>query len=450
MPSLQARLALGLAATVAGLFVLQWVLTGAQLRALTEQYVVDRLRHDIESLLVAVRFDPQGRPVLDEERVNPVFQRPFSGHYYRIMAAGRVLRSRSLWDRDLLVSELPPGDSTVTRADGPEGQNLVVVVSGFRKRGHDVTIAVAEDYSPIDRAFETFQWRWLLVSSLVVLALIAAQMWVVRRGLQPLERLREDIRRLERGELSAIRREVPAEVQPLVDELNRLLEVLGRRLSRTRNALGNLAHALKTPLTVLGQALNDPALADRPGLRAELERQVQAIASLVHRELKRARLAGAGAPGQRFDVDRELTPLVHTLERIHHHKAGGRGLVVEILGAEGVVLRADREDMLELLGNLLDNACKWARSRARLTVRTGEEGVSFVVEDDGPGVSEDDLARLAQRGVRLDESVGGHGLGLSIVKEVVEQYEGRMRFGRSPSLGGFLVEVSFPPTILRS
>ncbi len=439
MRSLQARLGLAVVVSVVVLFAAQWLVVNQALLKLTEHYFTSRLEHDMENLLAALSFDGEGRPELAEGQTDPIFHRPFSGHYFEIHAAGQVLRSRSLWTSTLAIAALSAGSEKLTRAVGPQGQSLVLLVGGFEKRGRAVTIGVAEDYSPVAQQYRDFQWRYVFISAAALLGLILLQMWLVRLSLRPLEQMRADMQRLAQGEITQLTTVAPAEVAPLVAELNRLLTVLGQRLARSRNALGNLAHALKTPLTGFNQLLNSDELSRHAALREQLRAQSDILGRLVQRELRRARLAGSALPGQRFDAAQELPPLVDMFKKIYRDKS------LEITAIIPGELRraAEREDMLELFGNLLDNACQWAAQRVSLTVED-KAGLVFSVEDDGPGAPEAMLAQLAQRGVRADESLGGHGLGLAIAQEVVEHYGGRIGFERSPLLGGFRVWVSIP------
>lgn len=440
MHSLQARLGIGLVVTVLALFVAQWAVVNLSLRTLTEQYFASRLTHEVEGLLAGMNFDADGRPVVAANRGDPIFKRPFSGHYYQILSGDYVVRSRSLWGHSLTVRPIPAGGRKITTTQGPQRQSLVMLVAGYEKRGHDLTIAVAEDYSPIEQQYGAFQWRYVLITFAVLVGLILMQMWVVRRGLRPLLWLRRDVRRLEQGEIQRLKREVPAEVEPLVEEINHLIAILGERLERSRNALGNLAHALKTPLTALEQLLNSEELKAYPELQAKLRGQSEILGSFIQRELKRARLAGAATPGRHFDLSRELPPLLGALKQIHR----ARQLDVQWHIPPDISYAAEREDMLELFGNLLDNACKWAAGKVAFEV-SSNNGLSFSVEDDGPGAPEEKLAQLSERGVRLDESMGGSGLGLSIAREIVAHYRGEMGFERSKRLGGFRVWVRLPP-----
>jgi signal transduction histidine kinase len=439
MRSLQARLAAGLIISLVLLFLLQWWIVSAAIRSLTERYVASRLQHDTENILAALLIN--GAPSLDPERIDPVYKRPFSGRYYQIRVGEALLRSRSLWDQELSIPPVNPGDQTTLHTSGPQEQTLLLSVSGFKKRDQGVTIAVAEDLSAMEADFRRFQLLYGLVSLAVLSILILTQRRVIVAGLAPLERARREVLSLERGEIDRLREEVPGEVQPLIREINRLLEAMQQRLQRSRNAMGNVTHALKGPFTLLMQLADREEMKRAPALQKELKEQTETIRQLLERELKRARLAGKVQPGRPMVLGEEVRHLVDALKRIYHEKS----LEIEWTIPTERVFIGDREDILELLGNLLDNACKWGRSKVILHLEQGADGVLISVEDDGPGCPPEALQRLSERGVRIDESAVGHGLGLAIVKEIVTQYSGEIGFGRSDRLGGFLVLVKLPP-----
>jgi signal transduction histidine kinase len=266
--------------------------------------------------------------------------------------------------------------------------------------------------------------------------LLVLQQRLVSRLFEHLEKVRNEVRAVARGDAGQLDEEVPSEVMPLVREVNRLLQLLGQRMQRSRNALGNLAHALKTPLNLLGQDLDELP----PGeLRNRLQHQAEQIRGLTERELRRSHLSGGGAPGQQFDAAAELPSLIQALRRMH----GGKHLDIRSGTLPSQPLPLDRDDMLELLGNLLDNACKWARQVVLVAVEH-PGGARIRVEDDGPGVADEVLQQLTDRGVRIDEQVAGHGLGLAIVRDVVRLYGGTLHFDRSPTLGGLRVQVDLP------
>jgi signal transduction histidine kinase len=336
---------------------------------------------------------------------------------------------------------MPVGKTTRVHSAGPKGQRLLGLVNGFHKQGHAVTVVVAEDLAPLKAELGQFQQQYMLASLGILGLLITVQQIIVRLGFRPLQRVRQDITRLEQGEISQLQEAVPTEVRPLVQEMNRLLKVLEQRLLRSRHALGNLAHALKTPLTLVMQLADQEAFRTVPQVRQQLIEHTTVLHHRLERELRRARLAGAAPPNQRLQLAEEIPALVDVLHRIYQDKT----LEITYCVVPHAAVVGDREDLLELLGNLLDNACKWAHHRVQVTIQ-GQPELRLVVEDDGPGCPSTVLRQLAERGVRIDESTPGYGLGLAIVKDIVEQYNGDISFRRSRQLGGFQVCVTLTNT----
>lgn len=435
MRSIQRRLGLGLAGTLllAGLVLAQaslWVFDSG-LRA----YLEDSLRDEAQGLLTALVRGPSGLQ-LDERRLDPSFQRQFSGHYFRIDFSDRSWRSRSLWDRELLK---PSGTGMQAElADGPQGQLLLIYRADYRRYGENLSISVAQDYQPILQSFRHMQWVGLGLGGAALLLMLLAQRYTVRRALRPLEQVRQQIVQLQQGRRSDLDAQVPEELESLVAQINHLLAHTEDTLKRSRNALGNLGHALKTPLAVLISLAGREELAAHPQLRASLREQLQQIEQRLSRELGRARLAGEVLPGARFDCAQELPGLFATLSMIHD-----RGLSLDWQAPPGLVLPRDREDLLELLGNLLDNACKWAAQRVQLTVEEDADGYRLCVDDDGPGIAVERRDAVLGRGTRLDEQVAGHGLGLGIVRDIIEAWNGHIELQDSP-LGGLRVMVRLP------
>jgi signal transduction histidine kinase len=432
--SLQARLQIGLLLSLLLVALLLFWGGSAAVRQIAEAYVATRLEHDAEALLGALQ-PPQAEDMhisMGGQRVTPVYLQPFSGHYYLVrLNDGEPLRSRSLWDHELALPTLATGETRLWRAAGPQDQALLVRAAGYRKQGRNLTLAVAEDIAPIELQIRRLQGLLAAAAAGAIALLLLIQRLVVRHSLGRLERVRADIQRLEQGQTERLSEAVPDEIRPLVQEFNRLLALLASRLERSRNALGNLAHALKGPLNLLVQALD----AGDSGPQAQV--QTSRIRQLIERELRRARLAGAGKPGQQFDPAAELPDLIAALAGMHR----GRELEIRCNRRPAAPLPIDREDLLELLGNLLDNACKWARRRVRFELEQDGEELRITVEDDGPGVSAAQLAQLAQRGVRIDQEVDGHGLGLAISRDIARLYAGGLEFGRAPELGGLQVRV---------
>jgi signal transduction histidine kinase len=442
MRSIETRLNLGLGLSLVLVFIAVGIGVSVSIRLLTEDYVASRLEHDSDSLLVSLQFpNSVDLAQLRPGRINPIYSQIFSGHYYRIQVGKFVMRSRSLWDQDLKAPNPAPGQVVRFREKGPQGQLLLVRSAGYRKNGHNLSISVAEDLTPIQADVRRFQLRYALFSLGALVILLLIQRYVLRAGLAPLALTREQIGELERGERRQLGEDMPREIRPVVGEINHLLNALQQRLERSRNALGNLAHALKSPLTLIGQLAEGRELAAHPEVQSRLREHVERIRGLMDRELKRARLAGAAPTGGRVRLDREIGALVQVLRNLYRDKA----LSIESRVPADSSFPADKEDLLELLGNLLDNACKWAGSRVRITVDLADGGLHLRVEDDGPGRSPDELAALSRRGVRVDEdATPGHGLGLAIVRDVVKYYGGSMEFGRSADYGGFQVDVRLP------
>jgi signal transduction histidine kinase len=441
MTSLRTRLAAGLTLSLVALLLLQWAIASFVLEHMLENQLATRLTQDSENLLAGTSFDAQDRLVLDPQRVNVVYQRPLSGHYYVIVAGNKRELSRSLWDSTLDITEVRSGETVISRTTGPANQPLLMVVHGYRRQNHNITIAVAEDLSALHAGLQRFQLIHGAVSLGILLVLLLTQYLIVTRQLRPLKRIRASMAKLERGEISRIETEGPAEIEPLIAELNRLLAAMSKRTRRSRDALGNLAHALKTRLAVLTQLTEQAPLTEHPELQAAVAESAEAMRRIVERELKRARLVGAQLPGRRINIAEEITLLIQTLQLMHAAKKP----YIDWSVAETAHFIGDQEDLLEMLGNLLDNACKWCKTRVNFDMQSRPgHGSVFVVEDDGPGCAPDELDALARRGFRADESKPGTGLGLAIVRDIVESYEGRLSFCRSTALGGLRVEVWLP------
>jgi signal transduction histidine kinase len=436
--SIQGRLGWGLLVALIALFAVQWIAASAAMRRTAEQYMLARMDHDAESLLAAVTLAPAGKPDVAAERVGMVYSRPFSGHYFTVQAGAHRLRSRSLWDQDLPPLSAARGESYSARTAGPQGQPLLLLVQGFERRGQPVTIVVAENLSPLLEELSALHWRYGALSLAVLAALIAIQRRIVRSSLRPLEDARNALLQLQRGETARIDTAAPSEVQPLVDALNRLLALMEARLKRSRHALGNLSHALTGQLSLLMQAVDE--LRAQPAVHERLSGPLSAIGRLMERELRRARLAGGSAAGRPLNLRAEVQLMLETLSAIYRE----RGLSFECAVPAQLQVLADREDLQELLGNLLDNAAKWARSRVRVSAHVGDASIALRVEDDGPGCPPEQLSGLTARGARADESVPGSGLGLSIAGDIAEEYGSALRLAGSSALGGFLAEVELP------
>ena len=435
MKSIQRSLSLGLISVLllVGLLLVQsslWLFESGLRRNLATD-----LREETEGLLTAVVKGPEGFE-LDTSRLNPRYRRAFSGHYFRIDLPDQSWRSRSLWDaepawpqRNGLADDL---------LDGPQAQRLLSYRAEYRRDGQPIVITVARDYTPVLKSFAQVRLGGLGLVGLALLIFLLLQRYAVTLAMRPLERARQQIAQLQQGQRQQLDIQVPVELQPLVEQINHLLAHTDDTLKRSRHALGNLGHALKTPLAVLGSLTLHEELNRHPALQAGLREQLEQIQQRVSRELGRARLAGDVLPGSYFDCVTELAPLFETLQMIHR-----RDLDLQWRTHEGCRLPWDREDMLELLGNLLDNACKFARTKVLLSIDQEADGFVIQVEDDGPGIPEDRREAVLERGTRLDERAEGHGLGLGIVRDILAAWNGELRLEQS-SLGGLRARIHLP------
>ena len=411
---------------------------------ITNQMMLTRLEHDGQALLASLQQSPKGELSLKDLQVGHIYQQVYSGHYYLISSDNLQLRSHSLWDQSLDHAQIKTGQSVVQNVDGPDRQHLLQWTSRFERFNKTITITVAEDTNALLMALRTFNLYFALAAVAILVFLLLIQGLIVRRSLRSLSTIEQELLALSEGKIKSLSKQVPSEIHPLIDEVNRLLQQLGKQLKRSRNSTGNLAHSLKHPLNLLLQLAESEDTKLTPETRDELRTNTQDIYQLMESELKRARLVGSGMPGQRFSAQKELPGLIDVLERVYHSKT----VNIECDSESDLELLADRNDMLELFGNLLDNAYKWAATQVHCKVYYDNELI-IQIEDDGSGCDDQQLSTLTQRGVRVDETTAGTGLGLAIVKDIVELYSGEIHFKRS-GLGGLLVVITLPSSIRAS
>ncbi len=418
---------------------------GLALSALFRGYVERgfdaRLTVLLESLVAASEVDGQGRIQLTWSPGEPRFQQPYSGWYWQIAAADGApeVRARSLWDQDLDVST-GGGDGSIRRraAEGPEGRELRLVERDIRLPGRDgaLVFAVAADRVEINAEIRRFNGALAWSLGLLGLGLVAAMVIQVHYGLRPLHRLGRALANIRAGRADRLLGRYPAEIMPLARELDQLLDQNQAVVARARTHVGNLAHALKTPLSVLTNAAADGPAPLGPVVR----RQVALMRRHVDHYLARARAAATGQVlGARTEIAQVAADLGRTLERIH----AARDLSIEIDLPAGVDFRGERQDLEEMLGNLLDNACKWAERPVRLTASRAGGRVRLAIDDDGPGLDPELRAQVLERGARLDESKPGSGLGLAIVRDIAGLYGGSIELETAPT-GGLRAILELP------
>jgi signal transduction histidine kinase len=438
--SLTLRLILGAGLWTFFALVIVGVVLVFLFRETVERSFDARLDVLLESLIVSAEFDRRQGVYLSGPMAEPRFEQPYSGWYWQITPrGGQPLISRSLWDREL------PLDLSVAvpqprhyYAVGPDNQQIRVVERDiiFPDSEDAVRFAVAAITTESQTEVSRFVRAIVVALGLMGLGLLGAVIVQVRYGLRPLRSLRRELERVRSGECDRLEGRYPAEIAPVVGELNQLIEHNAEVLDRARTHVGNLAHALKTPLSVL---MNDSA-AERSPLAVSIRRQLEVMRRLVDHYLVRARTAAAGQViGTRTPVGPAMHSLKSTLEKIH----AGRGLTISAAGGDRLNFRGERQDFDEMLGNLMDNACKWAASTVRVRVTRQDASLVFLVEDDGPGIGDEQREAVFGRGQRLDEATPGSGLGLSIVRDIAGLYGGGIVLDRS-ELGGLKAILTLP------
>jgi signal transduction histidine kinase len=380
------------------------------------------------------------------------FELPLSGWYWvvRRAADGRVVvTSPSLTGEVLrLPSDIGtrPDRDRILRAyvEGPDGQRLRMVERDVDFDGRDVyRLAVAGNAGDLEADISGFSWRTALLLAAVGFGLVISTVVQVRLGLTPLDRMRAALQRIRAGEAERLEGPFPAEIAPLAHELNALIQANREATERARTHVGNLAHALKTPISVL---LNEARGSDCT-IAPHVVEQVELMREHVEHHLDRARLAAQRRViGVVTDVEPVVERLVRAMRRIHD----AREVSIRAVTEPGIRFRGEREDLEEALGNLVDNACKWAESRVEVTVRRSDRGggadrnyFEVLVDDDGPGIDPSGHDDALKRGHRLDQKVPGSGLGLSIVAELAALYGGEFDLDRAP-LGGLRCRLVLP------
>jgi signal transduction histidine kinase len=408
------------------------------------------LQADMDGLIAAAEPDPNGGVMLAERFLNHNFDRVYSGLYYQIkLGNGSGQISPSLFDKEINpVNQTVKGALTWGSAVGPENQRLRVVsrkvdLTPDGNSKDTYTFLVAGDMAEVDRQTSEFDstlfWSFLLLG----VGLISAILVQVRIGLLPLRHVSEALTRIRDGKARRLDGRFPTEIAPLAGELNSLIQHSEEVVGRARTHVSNLAHFLKTPLSVLAaeaDAHEKDAGADQ--LAEMVKRQVFTMRRQVDHYLSRARAAGSlDVLGNRTQVAPVIADLARVIARIH----AARGIRVDVACGDELYFRGERQDLEEMLGNLIDNACKWATSAVRVRCESNGGRLIFLVEDDGPGLSAEQRSQVGERGERLDESVPGSGLGLAIVRDISRLYGGSFELGES-SMGGLLTHLELPGT----
>ncbi|KNY04247.1 histidine kinase [Achromobacter piechaudii] len=468
---------------------LAWILVsvglaGWGLASLFRQHITQQLQAELtlhlNQLTAAVNVDADGRPSVDPPLSDPRLEQPLSGLYWqvdRLADGGRpaaigVARSRSLWDQTLKAPTAssardPAGASQASDASvadaserasvrdggngnpsgdqafdiaGPAGRDLAAlarVLKPAEDNAPPLRLIVAADRRVLAEPIGRFNYMLAMALGALAIGLTAAAVVQVVVGLRPLARLRQQLASQHAGG-SRIEGRFPSEIQPLVDDFNKVLAMNAEIVQRARTQAGNLAHAVKTPLTILSNAASRDANVPAP----LVQEQVAMANRQIDYHLARARAAASsGAADGHAPLQAAAEGLVRVMQRLYTQRA----LRITMEGfAPTQAIRGEPQDLQEMLGNLLDNACKWARSQVRMSVEAAGEGRWRVhIDDDGPGIDDHARERIFLRGVRMDEQQPGSGLGLDIVRDLANTYGGDVRASPSP-LGGLRVSLTLP------
>ncbi|MBV8305843.1 MAG: two-component sensor histidine kinase [Gammaproteobacteria bacterium] len=440
MHSLSRRLLISVSVPIALFCGVVMLVLDTGFRAVAQRSLQEELDRQMVALIAAVEPQPDGGYAPAPQSLQPSLETPGSGVYAQIRSAGHQWRSPSTAG---LSSDFGPllsgGERSLSYAtfgdDRVAIESRSIQFEGEPAEARSLTFSVATSLGPYQQELWRFRRElgsWFLALMMLLLVTLAALLhWV----LGPVRRMEREIHEVEEGQRERLGGSYPRELAGVARNLNALLIGERKRVARYRDTLGNLAHSLKTPLAVMRAE----------GANATVSSEIDRMSGIIEHQLKRAAASGGALLGQApVEVSQVAAELRATLLRVY----AGKDLAIELAGIPGAQFIGDRGDLTELLGNLLDNACKWCRTRVRFSASSDDgaqprEKLSLVVEDDGPGISADDRARVLQRGVRADEKVPGHGLGLAMVHDTVDLYGGSLAIDGSP-LGGARFTVRLP------
>lgn len=413
-------------------------------RRVAESQLRELLEAQVLVLIATAEPDSSGRIVPRLAGADPRLSTPQSGLYASVRSGtAEPYWSSPSFDGSVQWQGPPqkPGDREFLYYSDTDGARLAGLSFGvdWEDEGN-LTFGVATDMKPYEDQMKRLRHGMLGGFAIVAVLLLVALAVLLRWGMSPLRRLEAQIRSVERGERDQLDDRWPAELTGVVTNLNTLLRAERTRIARYRNTFGNLAHTLKTPLAALRASFSPGT----PG-SSQVHAQVDRMTAIVEHQLRRAATSGGASVGRQAV---EVLPIVQDLRIALLKVHGGKDFSLELSIGAAVLFVGDRDDLLEALGNLMDNAAKWCRSRVCVRALLDDAApaatrLSIIVEDDGPGIAADDRQRVLERGERADERTPGHGLGLSMVRDMADMYGGRLEIGESP-LGGARAELRLP------
>jgi signal transduction histidine kinase len=429
-------------AVVALVFLLSaaYLLNGLFQQALQRNFDA-RLRATLDGILANVELGPDGAPHLQGSISDNRFNLPLSGWYWQItdplntagdLASGSLLEQRIVVPDNALDTRDKDGIASFATRDN-QGQHLRVIEQNLKLFGskQDYSFMVAGNFDELSAEVNAFTRALFTVLGLLGAGLIAALLAQVRYALKPLEDMQHRLNDIRNGKIELLQNDFPKEIQPVADELNLLVKANVEIIDRARMQVGNLAHALKTPLSVL----TNEAQNSRTPLAAKVKQQTIIMGDHINLYLDRARRA---ARAQSIGVSTELEPVLQSLARTLQRINRDRNISINLNVPSGLKFRGEQQDLEEMLGNLMDNAFKWARSKIEVTAtllpiksETGRSSLQITIDDDGPGIAPANRAAALKRGQRLDESKPGSGLGMSIITETASMYGGKFELAES-------------------
>lgn len=447
--SLQVRLLFGTLLGICLALILAAVVLTSFFRSYATKQFQSSMQIHLNQLMASLELDAQGQPILVAPLSDPRFTQPLSGLYWQINAKNKtgLLRSRSLWDDVITLPDDAMSDSPLHfhKTAGPGGLALEVIERQIRMENYpdqSLRLLVAGSTTELEHSISDWTHRLILFFSILFITLTFVTIAQVMISLAPLRSLQKVLGMLRAGSLSRLKGDFPQEVQPLIDDFNSVLDHSAAVVARARAQTGDLAHALKTPLAVLTNAAARSY--DKPDSSDELARLVREQVNTMQRHidwrLQRARTAAtSGMPLASTPIKPLLEQLLRVMKRVHADRALHYSSLCE---PETLSFSGEAQDFQEMIGNLLDNASKWASAEVRVQALLRNGQLLITIDDDGPGLDSDQHGEVLQRGVRADEKTPGSGLGLAIVKDLVDLYDGHIDLAQSPQ-GGLRVILRF-------
>lgn len=417
-----------------GLMAIAWLVHGLLLERMSREFVESRLKDEVAFLEHHIR---QAEGQIDMLQTGDYFEEVFH-HAFAIQSPAQTVISPKSW-QPLLIPLLQSDEQASIRvrdAQIPKAPtDLLAYRRSFSVKGMPITVIVAEDMGALQNGQAELH-AWTAVVSIVLIFLLVGVIWFgINLSMRPVVSLQAALKRLQSGDISRINVQAPEEFRPLVQQLNQLLDSLDQRLERSREALANLSHSVKTPIAAVRQALEDTSRPLDKELRHEMGSRLGDIDRQLEAEMRRSRFAGPQVGKSAYPV-KQARDLLWMLGRLYPEKS----FELSTSLTDESRWPIEEQDLNEILGNLIDNAGKWSAECVELSLEQHDSVAQITVTDDGSGVAESERLHLGERGRRLDEQTPGHGLGLAIVREIVARYGGETSFSNG-SKGGLKVRI---------